>query len=172
VNKNTDEIYTEWVHFQKETANKYVAKGQRIALADRMPPPLSTDPSWFECKWCPFHKFCHKAETPKQFSCRTCAHATAKEDSTWRCEKHKADDIPIDFQRQGCEQGTIHPDVVPWKYTPKDDYVIWHTPIGDVAQGEPDAHIYSAAEVLASPEACAKNLGDEFRREFDGRIVE
>jgi hypothetical protein len=172
INKNTDDIYTEWVHLNEKEATKYIERAKRIALADRMPPPLSTDASWFECKFCPAHSFCHKGALPTQFGCRSCAHATATEQSTWRCEKHNADGIPIVFQRKGCDQGIIHPDIVPWKYTPKDDYVVWHTPYGDIAQGEPDAHIYAASEVLANPEACAKNLGDEFRREFDGRIVE
>jgi hypothetical protein len=135
-----------------------------------MPPPLSTDPSWYQCKFCPAHGFCHKQELPKAFSCRTCAHSTAKEDSTWRCEKHNADGIPVEFQRKGCEQGTIHPDVVPWGYSTERDYVVWHTPYGDVAQGEPDAFIYSASEVLANPEVCARGAGD-IRQVFDGRVV-
>ena len=53
----------------------------------------------------------------------------------------------------------------------KDDIIVWHTPCGDIANGEGDAHIYESSEILANPEVCAKNLGDEFRREFDGRIV-
>lgn len=170
VNKNDDSVYTEWVHLDKELATKYVQRGQRIALDDRMPPPISTDPSWYQCKFCPAHKFCFGGEIPTKFSCRTCAHATAKEDDTWRCEKHDADGIPLDFQRTGCEQGTINPDVVPWKYKTERDYVIWLTPHGEIAQGNPDANIYSAAEVLANPEACAKGAGD-IREKFDGRVV-
>jgi len=168
--KDDDRIYTERVKFDEAVATKYVQRGQRIALDDRMPPPISTDPSWFACKWCPAHKFCFGGEIPKKFSCRTCAHATAKEDDTWRCEKHDADGIPLDFQRTGCEQGTIHPDIVPWQYRAERDYVIWLTPYGEIAQGNPDANIYSAAEVLANPEACAKGAGD-VRAMFDGRVV-
>lgn len=169
--KDNDEIYTERVRLDKALAQKYVARGQRIALDDRMPPPLSTDPTWFECRFCPAHGFCHKAETPTQFSCRTCAHSTAKDDNTWRCEKHDADDIPIAFQRKGCDSGVIHPDIVPWKYTAEDDYIVWHTPFGDIANGEPDANIYAASEILANPEACAKGLGADFREKFDGKVV-
>jgi hypothetical protein len=171
VNKNDDSVYTEWVHLDKDLAQKYVTRGQRIALDDRMPPPLSTDPSWFECKFCPAHAFCHKAETPKEFGCRSCAHATPKEDSTWRCEKHKADDIPLTFQRKGCESGTIHPDIVPWRYTANDDYTVWHTPFGDIANGKPDANVYSASEILANPQACATGETDKFRALFNARVV-
>ena len=169
--KDNDEMYTERVRLDKDLAQKYVERGRRIALDDRMPPPLSTDPTWFECKFCPAHAFCHKAETPKTFGCRSCAHATPKEDSTWRCEKHKADKIPIEFQRKGCEQGVIHPDTVPWRYTDQEDYIVWHTPFGDIANGKPDANVYSASEILANPQACATGETDKFRELFDARVV-
>lgn len=169
--KDNDEIYTERVRLDSDLAHKYVKRGQRIALDDRMPPPLSTDPTWFECRFCPAYSFCHKAEIPTQFSCRTCAHATPKEDSTWRCEKHEADGIPVEFQRKGCDSGLIHPDIVPWKYTAEGDEVVWHTPFGDITNGVPDANIYAASEVLANPEACAKGLGAEIRAKFDGKVV-
>jgi hypothetical protein len=169
--KDDDRIHTERVKLDKALATKYVERGQRIALDDRMPPPISTDPSWYACRWCPSHSFCHKQELPQKFSCRTCAHSTAKEDDSWRCEKHNADGIPVEFQRKGCDSGTIHPDVVLWKYRTERDYVVWDTPWGEIAQGEPDANIYSASEVLANPEACAKGLGAEIRARFDGKVV-
>jgi hypothetical protein len=168
--KDDDQMYTERVRLDSDLAHKFVERGQRIALDDRMPPPISTDPSWYQCKMCDFHSVCHQGELPKKFSCRTCAHSTAKEDSTWRCEKHEADGIPVEFQRKGCEQGIIHPDIVPWKYSTERDYVIWHTPWGDIAQGNPDANIYAASEVLANPQACAVGAG-EMRDKFDGRVV-
>lgn len=166
--KDDDRIYTERVKLDKALAEKYVERGKRIALSDRMPPPLSADPSWYECKFCPAHSFCHKGETPKKFSCRTCAHATAKEDSTWRCEKHDADGIPVEFQRQGCDQGVVHPDIVPWDYTMIDYKVLWDTPWGEILNGE-DA--YSGSEVLANPKACATGIADEFRAVFGARVV-
>ena len=169
--KDNDEIYTERVRLDKDLAQKYVDRGKRIALDDRMPPPLSTDPSWFECKFCSYASFCHKQELPKTFSCRTCAHSTPKENSTWRCEKHEADDIPLTFQRKGCETGVIHPDIVNWRYTANDDYTVWHTPFGDIANGKPDANVYSASEILANPQACATGEADKFRLAFDGRVV-
>lgn len=171
--KDDDRIYTERVKLDKGIAQKLVERGRRITLSDRMPPPLSTDPTWYECRFCPAHGFCHKKELPKTFSCRTCAHSTAKEDSTWRCEKHEADGIPVEFQVKGCESGVIHPDIVPhWTYTPDDRFgVVWHTEHGDIANGDPDANIYSSAEILANPQACAKGLAEDFRKTFDARVV-
>jgi len=169
--KDDDRIYTERLKLDKEVATKYIERGQRIALDDRMPPPLSTDASWYQCKFCPAHGLCHKQELPKAFSCRTCAHSTPEQDDTWRCEKHEANDIPIEFQRKGCDSGTIHPDIVPWKYRTENDYVVWDTPWGEIAQGNPDANIYAASEVLANPEACAKGVAAGFREKFDAKVV-
>lgn len=112
--KDDDRIYTERVHYDRETAERYLERGKRLALSDRMPPPISTDPSWYQCKFCDAHEFCHSSNTTKHVNCRTCAHSTAKVDSTWHCERHK-ETIPPDFQRVGCDSHVLHPDMVPWK---------------------------------------------------------
>ena len=157
--KDDDRIYTERVHYDAEVAEKYVARGHRLALEDRMPPPLSTDPSWYQCKFCDAHKFCHETKKTQNVNCRTCAHSTAKEDSTWRCERHDADGIPVEFQREGCESHVLHPDLVPWKMkeSPWNWIAVYEIDGRDTANGEPDAHIYSSKELLANPTACSLN---------------
>lgn len=173
--KDDDRIYTERVRYDKEVADKCIARGVWIALSDRMPPPISTDPSWYLCKWCSAYSFCHQTKTTKHVNCRTCAHATAKADSTWRCERHDADDIPIDYQRTGCESHTLHPDLVPWQR--KDGVDQWTAVYvidgKDVANGEGDANVYTSKEILANPKACASGDGliADMRQEFDARIT-
>lgn len=175
VNKNTDEIYTEWLHLDRQAAEKAIERGRRLALADRMPEPISTDPSWYQCKFCDAHEFCHETKTTKHVNCRTCAHSTAKDDSTWRCECHDADGIPVEFQRQGCDSHVLHPDMVPWQRKDGlDDWTAVYVIEGrDVANGEGDAHVYTSREILANPKMCS--LGDEYveqlRETFDARIV-
>ena len=173
--KDDDRIYTERVKYDKAVAEKFVARGQRLALDDRMPPPISTDPSWYQCKFCDAHEFCHSTKTTKHVNCRTCAHSTAKADSTWRCERHDADGIPVEFQREACDSHVLHPDLVPWEMKEGLDqwtavYVIEGK---DVANGEGDAHVYTSKEILANPKMCS--MGDEYveslRQEFGGRIV-
>jgi hypothetical protein len=116
VNKNDDSIYTERIRLDKEVARKAIARGQRISTSDRMPAPLSTDPSWYECKMCAMHEFCHVTKTTKETNCRTCAHSTAEHDGTWTCALHpESGAIPVDFQRVGCRSHVIHPDLVPWE---------------------------------------------------------
>ena len=175
VNKNTDELYTEWVHYDESIANNYVARGHRIALSNDMPPPISTDPSWYQCKFCDAYDFCHQTKLTKHVNCRTCAHSTAKEDSTWRCERHDADGIPVEFQREGCDSHVLHPDMVPWQRKDGlDEWTAVYVIEGcDVANGEGDAHVYTSKEILANPKMCS--MGDEYveelRATFDARIV-
>jgi len=111
--KDDDRIYTERVRYDAEVAEKAIARGKRLAIVDEMPPPLSHDPSWWKCKVCPAHSFCHQPATrdvPR--SCRTCAHSTAKEDGTWRCERHDFEPIPVANQRMGCTDYETHDHMV------------------------------------------------------------
>jgi len=173
--KDDDRIYTERVRYEQDVAERYIERGRRIALADRMPEPISTDPSWYQCRFCPAHSFCFETKTTEHVNCRTCAHSTAKDDSTWRCERHDADGIPVDFQRQGCDSHVLHPDLVPWQR--KDGLDQWTAVYviegRDVANGEGDAHVYTSREILANPKMCS--LGDEYveelRETFGARIV-
>lgn len=167
--KDDDRIYTERVNFDKAVAEKYVARGKRIALDNRLPPPISTDPTWFECRFCAAHEFCHKSRTTKEVNCRTCAHSTACDDSTWLCEKYDHT-LSVDEQRTGCVAHVLHPDLVPWKYSPSEQGVIWHTPVGDIVNGE-DA--YHSTEILANVAACAADdkFINETREIFGARVV-
>lgn len=158
--KDDDRIYTERVRYDKKVAEDAIIRGKRIAMADRMPEPVSADPSWYQCKFCPAHSFCHKAEPTKRINCRTCAHSTAMADSTWRCERHDADNIPEDFQHQGCADHILHPDMVPWVMEGSDDGHSVKWKIGDkwVVNGEggyKSSEIIANAEVLDDPAVLA-----------------
>jgi hypothetical protein len=173
--KDDDRIYTERVAYDKATAEKYIERGRRIALSDRMPEPISTNPSWHQCKTCPAYDFCHDTKITQHVNCRTCAHSTAKEDSTWRCERHDSDGIPVEFQRQACESHVLHPDLVPWERKDGADQwtAIYVVNGKDVANGEPRGNVYSSSELLANPEICTS--GDEYvaglRETFNARII-
>jgi hypothetical protein len=141
--KDTDEVHTERIHFDAEAAMAAVDRAMKVAVADRMPPPISTDPAWHECAYCPAREFCHAKHMTDQVNCRTCVHSTAKPDNTWRCERHDGDDIPVDFQREGCGSHILHPDLVPpsWQFQGLDDAghsVVWITPQGRIEQGTAD----------------------------------
>jgi len=168
--KDDDRLYTERVRYNSDVATRAIVRGKRIALADRMPEPLSADPSWYQCRFCAAHSFCHKAAPTKQTNCRTCAHSTAVADSTWRCERHDADSIPESFQHTGCDDHIIHPDLVPWDMILSDDghSVMWK--IGDRVI-ENSATAYKSREILANPAACGDGLIDEIKATFPGAEV-
>jgi hypothetical protein len=116
--KDNDEMHTERVHYDEAAAMALIERGARLALTERMPPPISTDPSWRECKYCHAHEFCHESHKvkPSAANCRTCSHVTPTNEGTWHCAKHKSD-VPLEFQLLGCEAHVIHPDLVPWQLT-------------------------------------------------------
>jgi hypothetical protein len=150
--KDDDRIYTEVVRYEKDIAQRYIDRGHRLALEDRMPPPLSNDPSWYQCKFCDAHEFCYETKTTKHVNCRTCAHSTAKVDSTWRCDRHEADGIPVEFQRTGCESHVLHPALVPWelKEGPDEWTAVYVINGKDVANGEGCANVYTSKEILSN----------------------
>lgn len=149
--KDDDRIYTERVKYDKKVAEDAIIRGKRIAMSDRMPEPCSSDPSWYQCKFCPAHSFCHKAEPTKRINCRTCAHSTAMADSTFRCERHDADAIPEDFQHEGCDDHILHPDMVPWVMEGSEDGHSVKWKIGDrwVVNGKDG---YKSREIIANAE--------------------
>jgi hypothetical protein len=173
--KDDDRIYTERINYDQAAAEKAIERGRRLALSDRMPEPISTDPSWYQCKFCDAYKFCHETKTTEHVNCRTCALATAMPDSTWHCAKWDAV-IPLDSQRTGCKSHVLHPDLVPWqrKDGPDEFTAVYEINGVNLANGDPEQEgVYGSKELLANANACAS--GDSFiaemRKDFGGRIV-
>lgn len=61
LNKDSSELYLEWVVFDGAVAQKYSDRAVQILQAceaSELLPRQSQDPNYFECKWCPYHKTC------------------------------------------------------------------------------------------------------------------
>lgn len=173
--KDDDRLYTERVQFDKAVAEKYLARGIRIVSSERMPEPISSDPSWYQCKFCDAHSFCHKTKLTKHINCRTCALSTPTETS-WHCSKWGAD-IPVESQRTGCDSHVLHPDLVPWqlKDGPDEFTAVYEIDGVNVANGDPEQEgRWSSVELIANASACAS--GDEvvsqIRTQFNARVIE
>lgn len=94
VNKDTDEIYTEYIKLDPAAFDAIMARAQRIIEANEPPPRLSPDPSWYKCKQCDMHSICHGTQAPK-VNCRTCAHSTPNtEHGGWECARHDGPMMP------------------------------------------------------------------------------
>lgn len=122
VNKNTDDLYTEWVHFDPVEFAKLKARAERVISANEPPLRCSNDPSWFVCKMCDFHDHCHGDKAPA-VNCRTCAHSTPEMqgEGQWSCGHHK-DDLTQVAQRTGCPSHRYIP-ILLERFATQSDYV-------------------------------------------------
>jgi len=86
VNKNTDEIWTEWVHADDELAMKYIANADEIVFGDHIPDRVSDSSAYFECRFCDYRSLCfHKGDEPHT-NCRTCKYSRPGNEATWLCD--------------------------------------------------------------------------------------
>jgi hypothetical protein len=170
--KDDDRYYIERVKFDTEAAGKLIARGKRLALSDEMPPPISTDPTWYQCRFCPAHAMCHEKQPTQHVNCRTCAHSTPQEDSTWKCERFDAEGIPFEYQLRGCPSHVLHPDMVPWsaKLGDPDEWSVTYTINGKpVVNGE---NGFASTEIVVNPEGCASSVVGEIKRLWpDAKVV-
>lgn len=153
--KETDEIYTEWVHFDPVEFAKLKARAERVINASEPPLRCSNDPSWYVCKMCDFHAHCHGEMAPA-VNCRTCAHATPEMngDARWSCPVVNQDpnisSIPLSLQRTGCSQHRYIP-ILLERFAKQKDYVngdvVYETEAGEFANGDPNNGALASQEI-------------------------
>lgn len=112
VNKDTDEVFTDWVHFDQTEFDRLAERAKRIINANAPPSKLSDDPAHWQCKFCDFYQHCHQQKVALP-NCRTCCHATPIEEGAWHCQAHNKMLTGKD-QREGCDQHIFIPDLVPF----------------------------------------------------------
>jgi len=103
--KETDDVYSEWVRFDKDRYEQLLAKAEIIIRAAEPPTGVSKDPSYYICKMCDFAHICHGGKAP-EVNCRTCLHSTAELDGTdgrWSCARWRSD-VPLEAQKTGCDE--------------------------------------------------------------------
>ena len=169
VNKNDDEYYTERVRLDIDFAKSLVDKAGRIVNSEEPPPPISTDPSWYQCKFCPALAICHHGEPTKEANCRTCVHSTLKPSGMWQCERWDTE-IPREVEQKGCRSHVVRPHLVPWELVPEkctDNTACYIVRGQEVMIGEEG---YTLAEVLSGGKLNDEKV-DLVREVFDGEIV-
>ena len=112
VNKDTDELYSEWIHFDGAFFEGLIDRAAKIINADEPPPGISTDPAWYQCKWCDHHAVCHGGKVAQR-NCRTCVNSTPVADAQWKCAAQDRT-IGYDEQRLGCRSHLYIPPLVPF----------------------------------------------------------
>lgn len=115
VNKNTDEIYAERVHYDKQSCILAEQRVERLVNDYTAPPKLYEDPdskgAMQVCRWCRSFEQCHEAAFARQ-NCRTCISAVFTDNAEVRCRFWDKD---LDYQTQqaGCIHHVYLPSLVP-----------------------------------------------------------
>lgn len=170
--KDDDQLYSEWVHFDKEIFNRHMDRAARLIEMTGVPGKVSEDPSWFECKWCDYYELCH-GEQVAQPNCRTCCHATPEKDATWSCEiKNK--ELPYKDQLAGCDHHLYIPDLVPFA-SPVDggmNYIQYRKPDGSEFVNGAEPGQFKSREIFATPVALLGDKGlNDIKKTFPGSEV-
>jgi CRISPR/Cas system-associated exonuclease Cas4 (RecB family) len=117
VNKDNDDLFTEWVHFDATAFDALIDRGRSIIVLTEPPQRLSEDPNHWQCKFCQHHPLCHQKRVAET-NCRTCVHSTPGEAGTWHCGRHdKA--LTREAQVAACDQHLLIPALIPYA-TPVD----------------------------------------------------
>lgn len=108
--KDDDSLFVERIRLDVAEATRITERMKRVVYSPTAPPPISVDPSWYQCKMCPMERVCRK-DAAAEKNCRTCAHSTPLESGEWQCERWgKA--IPAHVIETGCHAYVPHPDCI------------------------------------------------------------
>jgi hypothetical protein len=179
VNKNDDTIYTERVEYDAVEFARLKARAERVINANEPPLKISNDPSWHVCKMCDFHEHCH-GETAPAVNCRTCAHSTPEMDGDgrWTCASINHE-IGLIAQRMGCTSHRYIP-ILLERFGKQKDYVngdvIYETPTGEFANGDPNNGALASEEIRACEQKvmladCYRMKRDLINQGIDAKVI-
>jgi len=145
VNKNTDELHSEWIHFDKSAFEALLERAEKIINAEEPPQGISTDPAWWQCKFCDHSNVCF-GQIAAQKNCRTCVHATPSDEAAWTCAAQNRT-LSVAEQRIGCRSHLMLPPLVTYaepidagadfiKYQHKDSGLIFANVTEDADRSE------------------------------------
>jgi hypothetical protein len=180
VNKDNDDIYTERLEFDADEAQKLVDKAMAVITSVEPPVGISTDPTWFECKFCDYQAICHGTDVPAT-TCRSCVHATPEMDGQgrWSCDSHGID-LATDEQRMGCNSHRYIPILLAKTATPVDSTadhgVVYQMADGkQFVNGDPELNpdYISSQEIHACKDKVmlVDQQALELRKQHNGRFV-
>jgi hypothetical protein len=110
VNKNTDDLYAEWLRIDLAEGARLVAKAQRIINAPTPPTRIAHSETWHECRFCDHHAVCWSGALPERH-CRSCMHSTPVAGGQWHCAKYNRL-LTLTEQKTGCEDHRYLPPLV------------------------------------------------------------
>ncbi len=187
-NKDTDDLYSERIEFDRVFFEQLEAKFNSIIFAPTPPPRISEDPKFFICGWCSSNAVCHGNRVPAT-SCRTCVHSTPERlpenEGRWSCTKAGADSsIPTETQREGCPQHLPLPFLVTYadaidagegwiEFKRKDNGAQFVVVANNATHPHPDMPTYTTQEVSAAADhraICDPEI-EKIRMQFAGTRI-
>lgn len=181
VNKDTEELHSERIEFDKVHFEQLQAKAERIIFSVDAPPKISEDSKYYICNMCDHNAVCHGHKVPA-LSCRTCVHATPERegDGAWSCAAAGRQVIPVEIQRAGCPKHMPLPFLLTYaepidagetwvRYKRKDNGLEFLVGSGV----EADVPAYTSAEISAANDhrmICDPGV-EELRTSFGASIV-
>jgi hypothetical protein len=110
-NKDTSEIYTERVRADKMAFSGYLARAERIIMADKPPLSVYSGPDDFEAKKHGATSLAYWGKELPPPNCRNCVHSSPGAAGLWDCDKHLK--LKVETQRKGCPDHLYIPEMVP-----------------------------------------------------------
>jgi hypothetical protein len=178
-NKNTDELYSEIVPFDKALFDELFARAHRI-LSSSNPPGRMADPKCFDCTYCSFASICRGTEIPLD-NCRTCASSTVDlDDGGWICERKQAKP-ETELQEIGCGDHLFIPSLLENFATPiggnenevqykhAQGFEFWNSPV-KYHNGDKTKYASSELRLLGGEHLDEKNV-IEFKTALPGSKV-
>ena len=95
-NKDTDELYSKRIRYDRAEGDVLHAKADRIISAPEPPARFSEKPDYYICRFCDANAICHQKNQDtvvlpiQKLSCRQCCHATPIKEgdgALWSCKK-------------------------------------------------------------------------------------
>lgn len=84
VNKNDDTLFFYLFDYDPSTGIHLLNRAETVIFGQGLPPRISEDPSWFECRFCAMRGVCFGYSRP-QVNCRTCKFSKPERDGSWSC---------------------------------------------------------------------------------------
>ncbi|MBP0440662.1 oxidoreductase [Tianweitania sediminis] len=119
--KDTDEYWSERIHYDPIHGAALVAKAERVRAAKEAPARVSDDPEYFLCKAfnCSSYQVCHGGAFALR-NCRTCLWSEPIENANWFCHRHKRA-LLREEQAGGCPNHLYIPSLVPGEQIDADE---------------------------------------------------
>jgi hypothetical protein len=119
VNKDTDELYSERIHFDKLYFSGLIERARNIITNNEPPARISDREDYYECSWCDAHAICWGSPDLPAFpvlnvSCRQCCYSTPMMDgmARWQCDRHERS-LSEQDQAAACENHICLPAFFP-----------------------------------------------------------